>query len=171
MKCVSELNAWIVRGCNVISIKTDTDKFDSHWNYQVDIQAEHCTFLFYIHHWHGPPWTTSEQNLHIRVCDRDGLICSNQCEYSGKLLTCWWSSPLLKVLYELWIDNYMWQRMVSSGMLRHVALVRTDILEELSTSFIRMKRIDELGTTLGVTSNWCTLWRNIKQRASVASYS
>jgi hypothetical protein len=34
-----------------------------------------------------------------------------------------------------------------------VALVRTDISEELSPSFIRVTRIDELGTTLAVTSN------------------
>jgi hypothetical protein len=32
-------------------------------------------------------------------------------------------------------------------MLRHVALVRTDISEELSVSFIRMTRIGELETT------------------------
>jgi hypothetical protein len=44
-------------------------------------------------------------------------------------------------------------RMVSSGMLRRVALVRTDVAEELSASFIRMTRIGELGTTLAVTSN------------------
>jgi hypothetical protein len=37
---------------------------------------------------------------------------------------------------------------VSSGMLRRVALVRTDISEELSASFIRVTRISELGTTL-----------------------
>jgi hypothetical protein len=41
---------------------------------------------------------------------------------------------------------------VSSGMLRSVALVRTDVSEELSASFIRMTRIGELGTTLAVTS-------------------
>jgi hypothetical protein len=40
-----------------------------------------------------------------------------------------------------------------SGMLRGVALVRIDISEELSASFIRVKRIGELGTTLAVTSN------------------
>jgi hypothetical protein len=38
-------------------------------------------------------------------------------------------------------------------MLRHVALVRTDVFEELSASFIRVTRIDELGTTLPPTSS------------------
>jgi hypothetical protein len=38
-------------------------------------------------------------------------------------------------------------------MLRRVALVRTDNLEELSASFIRVTGIGELGTTLAVTSN------------------
>jgi hypothetical protein len=60
--------------------------------------------------------------------------------------------------------------MVSSGMLRRVALVRTDVREELSASFIRVTKIGELGTTLAVTSNRRTLRRNTK-RASVASYS
>jgi hypothetical protein len=55
--------------------------------------------------------------------------------------------------------------MVSSGMLRHVALVRTNVLEELSTSFIRATRIGKLGTTLAATSNISS------QHASVASYS
>jgi hypothetical protein len=34
-----------------------------------------------------------------------------------------------------------------------VALVRTDVSEEPSASFIRVTRIGELGTTLAVTSN------------------
>jgi hypothetical protein len=37
-------------------------------------------------------------------------------------------------------------------MLRRVAVVRTDVSEELSASFIMVTRIIELGTTLAVTS-------------------
>jgi hypothetical protein len=44
---------------------------------------------------------------------------------------------------------------------RRVALVRTDVSEELSASFIRVT-IGELGTTLAVTSNRRTLRRNTK---------
>jgi hypothetical protein len=35
-------------------------------------------------------------------------------------------------------------------MLCHVALVRTDVSEELSASIIRVTRIGELGTTLAI---------------------
>jgi hypothetical protein len=38
-------------------------------------------------------------------------------------------------------------------MLRRVALVRTDVSEELSASIIRVTRIGELETMLAVTSN------------------
>jgi hypothetical protein len=37
-------------------------------------------------------------------------------------------------------------------MLRRVALVRTDVSEELSASIIRVTRIGELGATLAVTT-------------------
>jgi hypothetical protein len=43
-------------------------------------------------------------------------------------------------------------RIASSGILRNVALVRTDVSEELSDSFIKMTRIGELGTTLVTAS-------------------
>jgi hypothetical protein len=52
--------------------------------------------------------------------------------------------------------------MASSGMLRLVALVRSDVSEELRASFISVTRIGELGATLPVTSNRHTLRRNIK---------
>jgi hypothetical protein len=46
--------------------------------------------------------------------------------------------------------------MTSSAMLRRVALVTTDVSEELSASIIRVTRISGLGT-LAVTSNRCVL--------------
>jgi hypothetical protein len=52
--------------------------------------------------------------------------------------------------------------MASSGMLRSVALVRIDVSEELSASFIRVTRIGELGTTLGLTNN-----RRTRRRISI----
>jgi hypothetical protein len=50
--------------------------------------------------------------------------------------------------------------MASPGMLRRVALMRTDVSEELIAFFIRVTRVGELGTTLAVTSNRRTLRRN-----------
>jgi hypothetical protein len=43
---------------------------------------------------------------------------------------------------------------------RRVALVGTEVSEELSASFIRVTRIGEQGTTLAVTSKRRTLRRN-----------
>jgi hypothetical protein len=43
--------------------------------------------------------------------------------------------------------------MPSSGMLRRVVLVRTDVSEERIVSIIRLARTGELGTKLAVTSN------------------
>jgi hypothetical protein len=47
--------------------------------------------------------------------------------------------------------------MAYSVMLRRVDLARTDVSEEISTSFIRVTRIGELGTTLALTSNQRTV--------------
>jgi hypothetical protein len=38
--------------------------------------------------------------------------------------------------------------MASSGLLRHVVLVRTNVIEELNASIIMVTRISELGTTI-----------------------
>jgi hypothetical protein len=51
-------------------------------------------------------------------------------------------------------------RYVVLGLLRLVALVRTDVSEGLSASIIRVIRIFELGTTLVTTSNRCQLQKN-----------
>jgi hypothetical protein len=47
--------------------------------------------------------------------------------------------------------------MASSGMLRRVALAKTDVSEERIASIIRVTRISELGTTLAVTDILDTL--------------
>jgi hypothetical protein len=55
-----------------------------------------------------------------------------------------------------WNRNNTW-RMVSSGLLRRVTLVRTDVSEEPFASFIRVTKIGALGTTQAATSNRRTL--------------
>jgi hypothetical protein len=50
--------------------------------------------------------------------------------------------------------------MVSSGVLCSVPLVGIDVSEEISASFIGVRRIGELGKTLAVISNRRTLRRN-----------
>jgi hypothetical protein len=46
-------------------------------------------------------------------------------------------------------------------MLRRVALVRTDVSDELHAYTFKVTRIGELGTTLNVTSNRLTLGRTL----------
>jgi hypothetical protein len=46
-------------------------------------------------------------------------------------------------------------RMASSGILRRVALVRTDVSEEFSASIIRVTRIGELRKTLALVCVGC----------------
>jgi hypothetical protein len=58
--------------------------------------------------------------------------------------------------------------MPSSGMLRRLPLVRTDVSEEPSASNIRVTRIDELGTALAVTSNRRKL-RSVRRLLVIAS--
>jgi hypothetical protein len=66
------------------------------------------------------------------------------------IIQCWWTS-----------QHLLLRRMVSSGLLRRVALVRTDVSEESGASFIRVTKVGELGTTQAATSNRRTLRRNV----------
>jgi hypothetical protein len=62
--------------------------------------------------------------------------------------------------YQVSLSKYHFSfEMASFGMLRLVAPVRTDVSEERSSSFIRVIRMDELRTTLAVTSNRRTTHR------------
>jgi hypothetical protein len=72
----------------------------------------------------------------------------NQCNLLRKTL---WAT------FDECIQLVTFRRMVSTGMLRRVALVRTYVSKELSASFIRVTRIGELGTTLALTSKRRTL--------------
>jgi hypothetical protein len=50
--------------------------------------------------------------------------------------------------------------MVSSGLLRRVALVRTDVSEELSAYFIRVKKIVELSLAVAICKcSYVEEWR------------
>jgi hypothetical protein len=60
--------------------------------------------------------------------------------------------------------------MLSSGILRRVALVRTDVTEERIASRIRVTRIAEIGIRLAVSSNKKYQVSISSQCASVASY-
>jgi hypothetical protein len=51
--------------------------------------------------------------------------------------------------------------MAYSGMLRRVALVRSDVSEELSASFIRVTTICELGTTLTLSVRQLLVTANV----------
>jgi hypothetical protein len=71
-------------------------------------------------------------------------------------IKCFWhknteSQMVIHIEYE---TATLQRRMASSGMVRRVALVRTDVSEEPSASIIGMTRIGELGT-LVVTSRRC----------------
>jgi hypothetical protein len=91
------------------------------------------------------------------------LLCSDVClptQFSFCRLIPPHSSPKTEFGCQRNTEYGMTWRMTSSGMLYRVALVRTDVSEEPSASFIRVTRIGELGTKLAATSNRCTLQRN-----------
>jgi hypothetical protein len=89
--------------------------------------------------------------------------------YLTPLTTTDWNSQISKTLKDLRFSRRWLWSMAFSGMLRRVALVTTDVLEELSVSIIR-ETISEIGT-LAVTSNWRTLRRNISSLWNDVFYS
>jgi hypothetical protein len=73
----------------------------------------------------------------------------------------------LKAFRDQKVSNKFSCRMPSSGMLHRVALVRTDVSEELRASLTRVTRIGELGTILALTSNRRMSVRRLIVTASV----
>jgi hypothetical protein len=107
-------------------------------------------------------WSTQH---HIR---EDGLSQDNYISWPINGLTSVKFEPvfLLTVFRFLYVTIYglqdlgfsrRWLLRMSSGMLRRVALVRTDVSEECIASIIRVIKIGELETTLEVTNNRSTL--------------
>jgi hypothetical protein len=79
----------------------------------------------------------------VNCCDVYSLRCSLKAV----------PLPWIRILFNTSSEWSFLRRMPSSGMLRHVALVRTDVSEERSFSIIKETRMGKLGTTLAVTSN------------------
>jgi hypothetical protein len=75
-------------------------------------------------------------------------------------------SDLDSIILIIFSEEHNSRRMTSSWMLRRVALVTTDVSEELSASFIRVTRMCKIGRTSALTSNRRTLSR-LLVRASV----
>jgi hypothetical protein len=67
---------------------------------------------------------------------------------ASRQLTAPRSYPAKRKIRENLENSFSTWRMVSSGMLRRVALVRTDVSDELLASIIRVTRIREIGTLL-----------------------
>jgi hypothetical protein len=81
----------------------------------------------------------------------------------------WPICPATKL--RLFSNQFCVWRMMSSGLLRRVALVRTDVSEESGASFIRDTKIGALGTTQASTSNRRTLRRNTSVRRLLVAAS
>jgi hypothetical protein len=76
------------------------------------------------------------------------------------ILTKFLISDLIKCGTQQIIEKCKTKKMLSSGMLHHVALLITEVSEKYIASIIRVTRIGELWATLALTSNQNTLWRN-----------
>jgi hypothetical protein len=99
------------------------------------------------------------ENSTANSCNDSTVCYSDSFSFFHKLL-------LIRKVDGLYNAKYLFKNGVFWD-LRCVALVRTNVSEKLSASFIRVTTIGELGTTVVVTSNRRTF--GISQRGSVAS--
>jgi hypothetical protein len=83
------------------------------------------------------------------------MLCIFQAVCLYKIRAC-----QLAVMLLSYIINLQQRRMLYPRILHHVALVRTDVLEDLSASIIKVTRIGELGTALTITGDRRMLQRN-----------
>jgi hypothetical protein len=123
---------------------------------QLHLYVKHENVNIYAH---TDKWlTTAESDWQVMWQTQPLRGGTPQRQFSScQTVTNIWSSDQSRHNDWLSVAAWLW-RMESSGMLHHVALVRTDVSEERCASIIRVTRI-ELGT-LAVTSNWRTLQRN-----------
>jgi hypothetical protein len=100
-----------------------------------------------------PYWHTTYHSNQVRAA---GISKSMRNKYLEGL-GCWpsrWNNHILK--WQKWTDS---EECCPLGMLRYMALLRTDISEEHIASIMRVTRIGKLGT-LAETSNRGTQRRN-----------
>jgi hypothetical protein len=141
IRCSIHLYSYIPKLCDTYQKKED-------WNTFVEPYSKNC-------------WT---YNIHMcpilwymkSICNVMSSVCVTMFRYLFFLMKPTENWKELHAVFK-YVDKW---RMASSGMLHRVALVRTEVSEELNASFIRVTRIGELGTTLAITSNRRTLRRN-----------
>jgi hypothetical protein len=136
---------------NTIQVLTHTVSFLS----QPASVGSYCLFCSWLaDSFHPDDWATcsSETSVLTRVTGwhipDDGILHIQKKYLSINIFRSW--SILVT---SNWRTRITGDRMASSWMLRRVALVRTDVSEELNASFFRVTRIGEIGTTPAVTSN------------------
>jgi hypothetical protein len=139
-------------------------------------QCKHSSWTLTIIYWKKVVGNSSELRVRTYIipwrwhCRRQWGNCNSRWRADSHaglfktlltLLNFFWKRSLMVLRKDLRFSWWCLWIMASSGMLRHVALVRTDVSEELSASIIRVTRIGELRTMFAIASNRRTLQRNI----------
>jgi hypothetical protein len=129
--------------------KFNTPLFHHLWNLEV------CS----VHFYHSAIWSKMCE-LFRKLARSPGTSCINISAATKTSVL--WTPVVVNLQSATWLcsqsycyvrsDSRQWAWRMSSGMLRHVARIRTDVSEERIASIIRLTRINVLGT-LTVTSN------------------